>query len=631
MKARILELEKEILAAKEAYYINDDPIITDDEFDSLEDELRLLDPNNRVLSLTGSDLKNKSAWACKPLTEVMGSLEKINSILEYKKWSAQHPGKQVVLNPKADGGSIQLTYLKGKLSSAITRGNGYEGFDLLNNVLKMKNVKAQIETTADVVVLKGEMLVTNKNFIELNKKSKANGDREYVNARNCIGVSRNKDGKYCEYLTILYYAASIRGKEVLPSDIKSVCKAYGLGNMSAQKMDADDIIKLYDQITNQRDYYGFLIDGLVIKVDEPVKFKGNKPTNQIALKFPAEKGKGIVKEISYQKGKTGRITPVVNLEKPVVLAGASISRASIGSWEIMRNKKIFPGAVVVISRANDVIPHIDEVTAYSPKDVTIQDIRNILNDQTIYENGAHLYSKAIDDNTIVFDIIHMFEVMEFKNIAKATIKAIVDHFKIKEAYEIFDVDLQKLLKVDGFGQSKIDNLARQIKEKTKIDLKTFIDCLNISNLGTSRIVEIVNHFNSRNLNDIYKLTENDFLQVTAFGNTMANTAFEGLKKRKQYAYELAKRLTIDNAVQVNLSDILKDMNFCITGKTAMKRSEFEKLIEKNGGKNTSVGKANYLITNDTDSGSSKNKFAEANNIPIISEKQFFSQFAVKIN
>jgi len=631
MKARILELEKQILAAKEAYYIDDSPIITDDEYDALEAELRLLEPTNRVLALTGSDLKNKSIWPCKKLTEIMGSLEKINSIAEFKKWYLPFKGKRIIGNPKADGGSIQLTYLKGKLASAITRGNGYEGFDLLNNVLKMKNVKAQIETTADVVVLKGEMLITNKNFIALNEESKKNCDTVYVNARNAIGISKNKDGKYCEYLTILYYAASIRGKEVLPSDIKQVCKHYGLGNMSANTFTEQEVEKLYEDVTKNRDYYGFLIDGLVLKIDEPVKFKGNKPTNQIALKFPAAKGIGKIQEISYQKGKTGRITPVVNLEKPVFLAGANIQRASLGSWEIMKTLKVFPGAIIEISRANDVIPHVERVITPATKDVTIQDIQKILNDNTIYENGAHLYSKMKDDNTIVFDIIHMFSVLEFKNVAKATIKSIVDHFKLKESYEIFDVDLQKLLNVDGFGQSKIDNLQLQIKEKTKVDLKTFVDCLNISNLGTSRIVEIVNHFNCRNLNDIYKLNENDFLSVNSFAGTMANTAYTGLQNRKSYAYELAKRITIDTTVQKNLSNVLNGINFCITGKTAMKRSEFEKLIEKNGGKNTSINSANYLITNDTDSGSSKNKAAEAKGIPIISEKEFFTKFSITLN
>jgi DNA ligase (NAD+) len=631
---RITELEKIIKKAKVAYYIDSKPIMSDDDFDLLRDELKILDPNNRILALTGTDVKDKKGWASKKLSEPMGSLEKVNSMKEFNDWAEQHKGKKMVYNPKGDGGSIELTYLKGKLVSAITRGDGYEGFDILSNVLKMKNVKPTIKTTADVVILQGEILIYYTDFLALKKL--VNDPEKYKNPRNTAnGLAKSQSNSdYCKFLTILYWGASIRGNKVLPDDFEGVCKHYGVKSIGTYQI--KHLQEYYDKLGKDPDkreeimrkIYNFDIDGFVVKCNEPPQMRGNTPVNYIAVKFPAPAAVTKISEILLDKGKSGQITPVAKFDPPVNLMGATITKASIGSWSLMQQKGLFPGAIVKVIRANDVIPKIEEVVTPATVKFTLADAQKIMGDTNVVVRGAHLFTTTRDTQTVIYEIVNMFKILEIQNVAESTIEAIVNHFNIKHAYEIFDVDFDKMKTVAGFGDSKIDNLKLQIQAKSRVSFKIFMDCLNVNNMGTSRIVEIVNTFGLKNVNDLYKLKEQDFLKVNAFSDVLAKSVYDGLQAKKDFAYQLVNRLIIDDDIGKPVSNKLGGKKFCITGRTSMKRSDMEKLIEANGGKNSSIGSCDYLINNDSDSTSSKNKKAAEKGIPVISEKQFFKTFGL---
>lgn len=634
LKAKITKLENQLLEAKKAYYIDNDPIMTDAEYDLLEAELAALDSDNRVLNMTGSDVLDKNNWPIKKLTEVMGSLDKVKSFPEFEAWyNAQSYKGPYYCNPKGDGGSIQLTYDNGKLIQAVTRGDGYQGQDITTNVLKMKNVKATIPEKR-LTVIKGELLILYKDFKELNKRS----GKVYSNPRNAAtGISCGIHGDNLEYITPLYYALSIAGTNIKMSNLQHEINKFGLRHIGIYKITSlKDFKKVYDMITNDRSYYGFEVDGLVIKQDNDPIMKGNKPINYIALKFPADKGIGLVDTIRLERTRTGKVVPVAQLKKPVYLSGAQISNISLGSWDLMKSKKIYPGSLVEVIRSNDVIPYINKITDNSNAVVmTLKDVQKQMNDNTVYEKGAHLYSTLRDSNTIVQEIENILEILEYKNISTSSITSIVKEFGLKESYEFFDIDPDKLLNKDGWGSGKVDNLKQQFRDKNKIDVKLFIKCLSIDNMGLSRIAEACNHYGVKNLDDVYKLKEKDFLKVNAFSSTLANSLYQGLKDKKDYAYELAKRLKIEVVSKVKKSDKLintksqEAFKFCITGKTSISRKELEKIIEENSGENVSIGKSNYLITNDGDSGSSKNKKAQKLGVKLISEKEFQTKFNIK--
>lgn len=634
MSNKIKQLEDKLLAAKVAYYIDNNPIMTDDDYDLLEDELRILDPHNRILSMTGADIKDKQNWPVAKLSEVSGSLEKVKSYPEIEAWMTEQfkkfPGTYYY-NPKGDGGSIEATYVDGKLVQAVTRGNGYEGENITKNFLLMKNTAKTIKEK-ETVVLKGELLVLHKDFIELNKR------KAYVNPRNAAtGIAKNINGENCDLVTPLYYAMSIDGKNITMSNLqKEINRIGGLRHIgihylgSTLKEILGRLKEAYERITKDRGTFGFDIDGLVIKGDEDPIMKSNKPINYIALKFPAQSAVGVVGSIRFERSRTGRIVPVAILQKSVFVAGGNLTNFSLGSWDLMNTKKIYPGSVVEVVRSNDVIPYINKSLDNSKaKVLKIDDVKKLMGDNTLYQKGAHLFSDMKDENSLVLDIMNIVRILEYKNISDSTVTSIVKHFKLKEAYQFFDINPDKLLTVDGFGQGKVDIIKQQFKDKNRVDIKSFIRCLGVDNLGSSRIVEICNTYGIDSLDDLYKLNAKDLEKVAGISNTLANIYIDGLNDKRTFANELAKRLTIEKQSKVVKSNVLNGLSFCITGNTSMKRKEFEKLIVENGGKNVSVGKANYLITNDSDSGSGKNKIAQQKGIPVITEKDFFNKFNLK--
>lgn len=611
---RELELENKILEAKRAYYIENKPFLSDDEYDSLEDELRLLNPFSTILKLTGTDLKDKNLWPLRPLTEIMGTLGKVKSLQEFYTWNKF--GDDLIANPKADGYSIQLEYKNGDLMSAITRGDGYNGEDIMQNVLMMQNVKKHLNDKSHII-LKGEIIITFKDFENIKDL--------YKNPRNAVAISKSKDGKYCKYLMILYYDITINGVKLPPKDASKAIRDLELNCLEAYPL--SKLKELYEKLQQDRKYFGFEVDGFVLKqASSSAKYSGNIPENQIAVKLPAQKAIAKIKNYTFRKSRTGRINCVINFESPVHIFGSKISKASAGSWQLVMENKLFPGAIVEVIRANDVIPYITKVLTPAPKQINFEELKNLCNYNNIYLNGAHLWTDDLDDESLFNEICNLFSVLEIKHISISSIRDIIDFYNIKEIYQIFDVDFNKLINKEGWGSKKIENLKSQLKDKaSNIDLQQFIRILNISNLGAARIVEIINALIIIDPNDFFKLTISDFMKVDGIQQRLAQSFVEGLKNKKDIASELLKKVKINIKAKAN-NNLLNGAKFSITGKTRIKRSELEKLIDENGGKNASISKADYLITNDTGSGSNKNKQAEKLGVKIINEDNFTKNF-----
>lgn len=609
---RELELENKILEAKKAYYIENKPFLSDEEYDNLEDELRLLNPNSTVLKMTGIDIKDKNLWPVRSLSERMGTLSKVKSLKEFYAWNKF--GDDLIINPKADGYSIQLEYKNGTLISAITRGDGYNGEDILDNVLKMQNVKKNIDSNENII-LKGEIIVTFHDFQKIKDS--------YKNPRNAVAISKSKDGRNCQYLTILYYDISINGVKIIPKNACYEIKKLGLKCLDV--LEFEKLENLYQELQKNREYFGFEIDGFVLKQasSEPI-YNGNSPENQIAVKLPAQSAIAKIKSYNFRKSRTGRINIVICFEKPIYIFGSKITKASAGSWQNLVNNKFFPGAIVEVIRSNDVIPYITKVLTHAANELNLNDIKILCNYDNIYINGAHLWTNDIDDETIYNEICNIFNILEIKHISGSSIRDIIDFYKIKEIYEIFDIDFNKLINVEGWGEKKIQNLKSQLKDKAnQVDLQQFIRMLNISNLGQQRIVEILNSLNITSIDDFLNLSFEKIIRVDGIQEKLANTFVDGINNKKEIAKKLLERISISNKSNVIVSNNkLNNSCFSITGKTRIKRAQLEKIIIENGGKNTSISKANYLITNDGGSGSNKNKQAQKLGVKIISEDNF---------
>lgn len=351
----VIRLER----ADEAYHDNGAPIMEDWAYDAMKDRLRALDPDNQYLKRVGT--KPSSAWKKVSHTTPMGSLGKVQLLEEFEEWWT--PGTKYLLSEKLDGISVSVEYKDGKLVLGATRGDGSEGEDITRNVAKMRGVKSRLGNFSGK--LRGEII--------LQKSDKASHFKDYVNERNAAaGIAKRYDGEGCDKLNVLFYRLILDDPaQNAKLDTKSkefkLLKKLGLPIPFCTEVESiDQAQSIYSNyIESQREHLDYLIDGLVIEVDakKQAEALGNDPTGRprgaIAYKFPHAKAQTVLRDVVWQTGKTGRITPV-GIFDPVSVGGVTVSRASLATSKRVKELNLFKGCRIVVARRNDVIPRIEE-------------------------------------------------------------------------------------------------------------------------------------------------------------------------------------------------------------------------------------------------------------------------------
>ena len=350
----VILLEK----ADQAYY-NGTSNIDDHEYDNWKDRLRELDANNPYFKRVGA--KPTSAWKKVNHTTPMGSLAKVQEETEMRDWWKGHAA---VLSEKLDGISVTAEYKNGKLVLGATRGDGTTGEDITRNVAKMKGIPRKLGSFTGK--FRGEIVLCKSDFQE-------HFAVDYKNERNAAsGIAKRHDGTGCEHLTVLFYRVLLddpaqQARLATKSQEFRLLEKLGLKiPFYAVVTSAGGVQDIYQNyIDTKRRALDYLIDGLVLDINENKTWaklgdrNDGKPRGAIAYKFPHEKGNSVLRRIPSQTGKQGRVTPVGDFDS-VYVSGVDITRASLATWDLVKQLKLFEGCRIVVSRRNDVIPKIEE-------------------------------------------------------------------------------------------------------------------------------------------------------------------------------------------------------------------------------------------------------------------------------
>lgn len=641
-------LIKELEDADFLYYNFGNSDYTDEEYDALEERLFKLDPNNKrfkdgkrnvVGSATPKTKKNKDHWKKSSHEYKMGSQAKVTTFDDLKKWSETlNNNPRYVVQDKLDGISISLKYENGELKTAVTRGTGKEGEDITRNVKKMEGVPNTIEYKKTLFV-RGEILLFKSNFDHF--------DDGKTLRNTAAGTAKRLDGTGCDWLNIKVYDVQNwkdLGFKKVSSSIEFL-KERGFDVVNSKVVKTlDEVQEIYeDYIGYIRDNLDWDIDGLVIKAGLFSDDDWATPKRSIAYKFPPKTAITKLENVIWQDS-GGRISPVAMLES-VEIDGVTISKATLNNIEYIKKLNIKIGDTVEISRRNDVIPCIEKVVKSDPngKDIIppthdeegypIVREKNSNGDELVYLVSTNPNSKS----KRIRRTLKWFVAHEAKGIANATIESIFNANIADDLPSFYDVCMNghpKLVELDGFGAGMFKIMKKAALKTSQTDLIKFLTGMNLNGIGGKMIESICLAYNKEiSLEDFIDLAQ-DISWLSTIQGVNENTAKNlrnQLKEKENLINDMKERVEVENWKPTQAkSTKINGLSFCFTGKMEHGRKELEKTVRENGGLVVGVSKKlDYLVTNDPNSGSSKNKKVDDLNskgskIQKISEKDYIN-------
>lgn len=626
---RVKELEKLIKKYQDSYY-NGEGEISDAEFDSLWDELKLLDPENSILHKVGADSGNFNK-----VNHIMpmGSQEKAANPEQFYSWAKKHIYDSYLVEYKLDGASLELQYKNGILQCAVTRGDGVIGDDITTNAKKMNGVMIAI-TKHGVPVdftggIRGEVIMTHdvhKNYFA-----------DKANCRNAAnGLMKRKDGNGSEYLKLIVYdALATEGLSPFSNEQEKIqwLKDCGFNTVEVKICNSPEAVVEYrSSVMEIRKNLDFDIDGLVIKenVINEEDAKRARPDRQIAFKFSLEEAISVLREVEWSIN-GGTYTPVAIFDE-VELNGTTVQRASLANPDTMKNLGIKIGSKVVVVKRGEIIPKIESVL----HDETCKESEIVIpsNCETcgssLINEGTRLYcpNKSCSKR-VLHQLLKWVQVVDIRDLGETLVNSLFEKKVVQAISDIYKLNVETLtpffLNEESIAAEKkslgAEKVIKSIENHKNISLEAFIAGFDIEGIGETTVEKLVSAgFNS--LEKLLNASVDEVASVYGFAEIMAKTFVNGLK-------ENAEEMKLLSSTYVNIiekeSGSLSGKSFCFTGElVTMKRADAENLVKNAGGscKSSVTKDLSYLVTNDTTSGSSKNVKAAKLGIPIISEKEF---------
>lgn len=619
--SRIQELETKILKARTDYY-NHQPTVSDKVFDAWVDELKTLDPKNKAVTAIGAPV-GPSEWKKAKHQIPMGSLNKVNTPEELTKWAEDvgcGSGDKFVVTEKLDGLSIEVIYENGKLVQGITRGDGETGEDITVNVAKMGGVKSQLNCNF-TGSLRGEIIMKKS----IHQKYFA----DKANPRNAAsGTSKRLDGVGVEHLDILFYQA-LGDVEFETEQQQFLWLAVDMDLQTPNWVVLRDDAKInaywrkYQD--EKRDKLDYDIDGLVVRVDDLAQQLALgehdlRPKGAMAFKFDNETRESVIREIVWQVGNSGRLTPVATID-PVTLVGATVTRASIYNLAYIEELGLSVGATVLVARANDVIPRIEELIKGTGTIESAPTSCPQCGGQVVMQ-GENLVctNTAACPAQVVGRIKNWIKELNLLEWGDTLVEKLVTSGKVKTVADLYTLTVDDIANLDRMGQKSAQKCHDILWANKEVSLEVFLGALSIPMIGQSTIKTIMNA-GCDTLEKFGQLEAEHFEQVPGVGPVKAEFLAEGLWSNKDLILKILENgVTIKEKVEGTLTG----KSVCFTGTMTTKRPVLEKMVADAGGDvKSSVGKSlTYLVIADVNSTSSKAVAARKFGTKLISEDEF---------
>ena len=665
------------------YYVQNDPLISDAEYDVLFKILQKFEQEHPAIITSDSPTQRVGVGLANDFAKVehlvpMLSLENsynADDLLDWDRKARELSGLETIeycVEPKFDGASISLIYENNLLTRSATRGDGTVGDEITLNTKQIKSVPLSAKFSSygiEQIEIRGEVLINKKNFKAYNEKLMEEGVPPFANPRNAAaGSLRIKDPTVVSNRNLevfLYHVSFTTNTEkttttsLFPSENSSLIQQpkshsamlemlWELGFRSPKNelkvvKGINGVIKYIAEFEEKREELPYEIDGMVVKVNdlqlqEKLGMTSHHPRWAIAFKFKARQGTSKLLSVEFQVGRTGAVTPVAKIV-PVMVGGVTVSSISIHNEEYIKEKDLMLGDTILIERSGDVIPQIvksfaelrtgDETNIQFPKNCPVCD-------HELFKPAEEAVWRCINISCtaqVVERIIHFVskDAMDIKNFGEANVRKFYDIGLLKGIPDIYRLDFGKIGQLEGFGKKSIDNLQTAIELSKSQPLHRLIFGLGIRYVGETTAKTLANAVT--HLFDFTNFSEEQLIQLEDVGTKVAGSIHRFFKDEVNLLMlqELeGLGISLKNQKkQVAENDTLAGQTFLFTGSLMkLKRSDAEEMVEQNGGKIVSgvSSKLNYLVVGE-EAGSKLEKAKKIQSIKIINEEDFIKMLS----
>ncbi len=661
---RIEKLRETINHHRYLYHVLNKEEISSSVLDSLKKELfdleskfpHLITPDSPTQRVEGKPLKEfEKIKHYRPMLSFQDAFSK-EDMYDFEKRIKRITDEKIdyFCELKVDGLAIELTYEENILINGSTRGDGVVGEDVTQNLktieaipLKLRSLEGEREKKS--VVVRGEVFISKKEFIKLNKEREKEGLPLYANPRNiAAGSIRQLDPKIAASRNLDFFAYDLvadtkEGEVVTPLGAETHKEKHNfLRKMGFKTVDREayckdlqEVFEFYKEVEKERDKYTYQIDGIAVFVSDNHIFEslgvaGKAPRGGIAYKFDLEQGTTVIEDVHFQVGRTGTITPVAIL-KPVSIGGVTVSRATLHNEDEIKRLGIKIKDTVVVGRAGDVIPRvmkvITELRTGKEKRIRFPKECPLCESKLIRPEGeARWYCKSKSCKGTRAERIYHFvskKGFDIDGFGEKAVDKLLEEKIISDPADIFFLEEGDLLPLERFAEKSTKNIIKAIKEKRRIPLSKFLQAISIPYVGEGSARELSYHFVT--LENIMKATEEDILSIYDIGPVIAKSVYSFFREKKNI--ELIDKLKKAGVVieREKRSKKLENKTFVITGSLKkLKREEAEEMISRLGGHPaSSVSKNTDFLVIGENPGSKLQK-AKSLGVKIITEEEFLN-------